>query len=187
MLKLIIFDFFDVFRTDGYKAWLKAHNLERTGPYAEVSQLSDANKLSSEEFFARLTELSGEPVTAEIMDANTTVNTELIELAEQIHYSYKTALLSNSPSDFIRRIINENDIERLFNHVFISGETGYLKPHSEAFENVLRTMGVDASETLFIDDNPQNVAAAIELGIQGIVFTDVNQLQAELEELNITY
>ena len=47
---------------------------------------------------------------------------------------------------------------------------GFLKPEKDAYETVKYALKCDYSEMMFVDDKPQNVEAAKELGIHGIVF-----------------
>jgi len=67
----------------------------------------------------------------------------------------------------------------------LSYELGVMKPAREYFEKTLELFGLNAEECLFIDDNPNNVSAAAELGIEGIAFTDLAQLQTALAEKNV--
>ncbi len=45
---------------------------------------------------------------------------------------------------------------------------GIMKPDAEIYERVLQDAGLVADETLFLDDNADNIAAAKTLGIQTI-------------------
>ena len=45
------------------------------------------------------------------------------------------------------------------------------KPSEEIFHEVLRQTGVKAGETLFIDDNRDNIEAARRVGIHGFLET----------------
>ena len=65
----------------------------------------------------------------------------------------------------------------------ISGVEHVMKPDTRIFELALQRFGIKAEETVFIDDNPKNVAAANALGITGIVFEGKDKLQLELEKL----
>jgi FMN phosphatase YigB (HAD superfamily) len=40
-----------------------------------------------------------------------------------------------------------------------------------------------AKESVFIDDTPKNIDAAVKLGIKGIVYKDPDQAAEELEKL----
>ena len=52
-----------------------------------------------------------------------------------------------------------------FDRVFLSYEMQLAKPDPKIFTEVLRQAGIAAHETLFIDDNADNIAAAAALGI----------------------
>ncbi|MBK8836127.1 MAG: HAD-IA family hydrolase [Anaerolineae bacterium] len=42
-------------------------------------------------------------------------------------------------------------------------------------------MGVEAAETIFVDDFARNIEAANRLGMRGILFTSREQAMAEIE------
>lgn len=181
MIKAIIFDFFDVFRTDSYKAWLLQNNFERTGIFSEASILSDLGKINSDEFYRQISEGAGRTVTPEEVDSSAVLNRDMVNLARQLKQNYQTSLLSNAPGDFVRKLLNDYKISDIFDDILISGETGLIKPNADSFQNTLDVMGIKANETIFIDDNPYNVESAEKLGIRSIVFTSVGQLKKELE------
>lgn len=54
--------------------------------------------------------------------------------------------------------------------VFCSFELGLLKPNPKIYETVREKLGCQFEEMAFVDNKPQNVAAAVGLGIKGIVF-----------------
>lgn len=75
---------------------------------------------------------------------------------------YKISILSNSWFSF-----NSPARARLFpaqfsryEHVFDSGELGYMKPDQKIYEIVETTLAVAPLELLFIDDNRENLDAA---------------------------
>ena len=53
-----------------------------------------------------------------------------------------------------------------FDEIYLSYELHKIKPQEDIFATVLADAGIKAEETLFIDDNEANIAAARELGIQ---------------------
>ena len=53
---------------------------------------------------------------------------------------------------------------------FLSYEMGLIKPDPEIYKLVIQKLKAQPQEILFIDDKPQNIEAAQELGINGIVF-----------------
>ena len=68
----------------------------------------------------------------------------------------------------------------LMEDMVISGVEKVMKPDHRIFELALYRFGIKAEETVFIDDNPNNVKAANELGIHGILFQSREQLEKEL-------
>src|SRR5882672_956100 len=81
MITAILFDFFDVFRIDVYKAWLAANNLRREGDYAEVSRQLDMGEITTEQFRQRLSDLIGHTVTFEEIDGAASLNDEVVKIA----------------------------------------------------------------------------------------------------------
>ncbi len=67
-----------------------------------------------------------------------------------------------------------------FTGLFMSYEMGVRKPDPRIYEMVLETLGVDGADCFFIDDLPQNVAAAQAAGIAAYVF--VPETYAQVQE-----
>lgn len=56
-------------------------------------------------------------------------------------------------------------LDGCFEREFLSYEMQLAKPDTRIYAEVLRQAGIDAHETLFIDDTAENIAAAASLGI----------------------
>ena len=67
-----------------------------------------------------------------------------------------------------------------FRDIVVSGTEKLAKPAPQIFELAARRFGIDPSETLFIDDNDANVAAAERLGWQVHHFRDARTLHDDL-------
>lgn len=68
----------------------------------------------------------------------------------------------------------------LFDEVLLSCDLKLLKPERAIYEACLARAQAEPSACAFIDDNPENVAAARACGIRGIDFTDAASLRAAL-------
>jgi HAD superfamily hydrolase (TIGR01509 family) len=91
----------------------------------------------------------------------------------------RTALLSNSwGNDYPR-----DGWDEMFDVVVISGEVGMRKPEPEIFRHTLDLVGLGAAECVFVDDLAPNVAAAVEVGMVGVLHTSYAESLAELEVL----
>lgn len=69
-----------------------------------------------------------------------------------------------------------------FRDVVVSGHERVTKPDPRIFRILLDRSNLAPESCVFIDDNPANVAAAAELGMDAIRFTDAPALEAALAE-----
>jgi putative hydrolase of the HAD superfamily len=100
---------------------------------------------------------------------------ERVALLQKLSESYRIFLLSNTSSIHITQVNKileaSTGIERLdhlFETVFLSYEMGLMKPDAQIYLNVLEQAGLQAEETLFLDDNLDNINGASKLGIDTI-------------------
>ena len=59
-----------------------------------------------------------------------------------------------------------NNLNDFFDHIFLSQELHLQKPDPEIFRTAIRTLNANPNETIFIDDNADNVASAANCGLQ---------------------
>ena len=71
-------------------------------------------------------------------------------------------------------------ILQMIDRYVVSGAEGYVKPDPRLFQILIDRYNLKAEECIFIDDNPDNVAAARKMGIKGIVFTGAEELRKQL-------
>lgn len=183
MIKAIIFDFFDVIRSDPYNSWLKNHGFSREGKFLEVVEELDSGRISNVEFRNTLSVISGQSIgdlNNEFENTNK-IDTDVVGLIQQLAKNYKIGLLSNAPSKYIRDILQESKLEQHFNEIVISSEVGYTKPSKEIFEIMLNRLNVNAANVLFIDDNKIHIDGGEKIGIKGIVFVNASQLKEALK------
>lgn len=92
-------------------------------------------------------------------------------LLERLGKRYRLFLLSNTDPihiDRLRRRMDLEAFEQLFERVYYSQDTGLRKPERALFERVLRENGLEAARTLFVDDTLENVEGARAAGLQGL-------------------
>ncbi|ROR88913.1 glucose-1-phosphatase [Raoultella terrigena] len=56
-------------------------------------------------------------------------------------------------------------------HIYLSQEMGMRKPEERIYQSVLQQEGFSAADTVFFDDNAENIAGANRLGITSILVT----------------
>ncbi len=71
-------------------------------------------------------------------------------------------------------------ILQMIDRYVVSGAEGLVKPDPRLFQVLLNRYGLKSEDCSFVDDNPDNVAAAKGMGMQGILFTNAETLRKEL-------
>jgi putative hydrolase of the HAD superfamily len=95
---------------------------------------------------------------------------------------WATAVLSNMPRDLLVPIERRFPWLVEFAPRVYSCQVALIKPEPEIFAFCLDRLGLQAGQTLFLDDHPGNVAAARRLGLQAVEFHSPAQCARELEE-----
>ena len=97
----------------------------------------------------------------------------LFSNTNQIHYDWFAALYQKEFSG--------EHLEDLFEVAWYSHEKGVRKPASSVFSHMIKTEGLKASETLFIDDTVGNIEGASKAGLK----THLLKSPAELRLLDL--
>jgi len=107
------------------------------------------------------------------------------DIVRRLRGRYRLAIGSNTDALHYTRCLELQPSLEDFDEVLLSYELGRCKPDPQFFVLGLRKLGVQADECVFIDDRPDNVAAASSLGITGLHFTSAARLEADLTALGL--
>ena len=108
---------------------------------------------------------------------------QTIDLIRRIaNTSNRLFVLSNMHLASIAVLEQRHDIWALFDGVVISSRIKMVKPETGIYRYLLDTYQLEPDETVFIDDIPENLAAASSLGIHTIRFVDSGQCERALSE-----
>jgi putative hydrolase of the HAD superfamily len=94
----------------------------------------------------------------------------------------RTALLSNLPVPLREALENDAPWLPEFDVRTYSCDVRRTKPDREIYEHCIRGLGVKPSEAVFLDDRPENITGAVELGIGAILFQTAERAAIELAE-----
>jgi len=119
----------------------------------------------------------------ELFFAGDQLNAELVDAIRIYKQDYKIGILSNAMTNLEDLMENDWKISDLFDQVINSAVEGVMKPDRKLYEIALEKLGVLPEEAIFIDDMPENINAANELGIHGIRFVDTEPTLAEINSL----
>ena len=104
---------------------------------------------------------------------------ERLSLLKTLKSNYTLYLLSNTNGIHLEYINTKfplygvTSFEDIFDKEYYSHKVGLRKPNTDIFEYVLEDQNMDPSETLFFDDNEENIEGAKSLGIQTFLAKDI--------------
>jgi glucose-1-phosphatase len=151
-----------------------------------VSQRAERGQATPDQVWVeigRLLGIEGEQIrsTQRQFFAGDVVDQELIALIIQLRSRLRTGLLSNTwNKELALYIRDELHIPDIFDVILSSAALGQAKPDKAIFLAALEALGTQAQETVFIDDNAENILAASRLGIQTVRFFNTPQARHEL-------
>ena len=107
---------------------------------------------------------------------------QAIAIARAVHDrgGYRQATLNNESRELNEYRIQRFGLATIFDDFFSSCYTGRRKPDPAAYRTALDVTHRSPEETLFLDDRPENVAAAERLGIRTLRVLDPGQLREGL-------
>ncbi|HXI85605.1 MAG TPA: HAD family phosphatase [Verrucomicrobiae bacterium] len=110
----------------------------------------------------------------------------MIALAESLKNRLPRLLLSNTNAIHMDYVFEHYPFLQDFDAHVLSHEVGLLKPDPAIFQHALRTSGLTAARTVFLDDIAANAEAARHAGMQGIHYQNPDQARAELTKLGVS-
>ncbi len=155
--------------------------------------LFEEGKIAPEDFFERIKEMLGLkidyprflPIWNEIFFI-TEKNRLTYALAAGLRNRFPLVMMSNINVLHIGYLRNKFDIFSVFNHLIFSCEVKVRKPDPRIFNEALRRLDSSAQELFYVDDRPDLVEGARNLGIEAFVFKGVEELKNDLISCGIT-
>lgn len=188
MIRAVIFDCFGVIISDALSLLVEELAVREPAKVAEMRAVAHAaNKgiVSPEASTARIAELLGMSVEAyrQRIREGEVRDQRVLDYAKALRTQYKTALLSNITQQGIERRFPNDELHSYFDAVIVSSEIGYAKPEAQAYQIAAERLQALPGECVFIDDRADYVAAAQQVGMQGVVYTTFGACQQALTEV----
>lgn len=68
----------------------------------------------------------------------------------------------------------------MFDKVYYSWQTGFMKPSAEAYLNVLNENNLKPEEVIYFDDSEENIKIANSLGIKSFLFKSAEDVKEKI-------
>ena len=106
----------------------------------------------------------------------------LRELHAQGHPLYG---LTNWAAETFPYVYYKYDFFHCFKDIVVSGRENTIKPEPQIYEILLKRNNLESKHCVLIDDTATNIVAAKSLGMEGIHFTNPEELSQQLKLMNI--
>lgn len=98
---------------------------------------------------------------------------------------YKLYILSNYSHNTFIQTKDLMTFRQYMDGELFSYTVKQRKPYHCIYNTLLEKFSIDPARAIFLDDRPENVRSACEVGIQGILFTGYPQIMEVLKEYGI--
>ena len=95
--------------------------------------------------------------------------------------------LTNWSAETFPVALQRYDFLQHFEGILVSGEEKTRKPFPKIYEIILDRYQINPPNSVFIDDNEENVKAAKKFGINGIRYRNTVQLKEDLSNLGVQF
>ena len=110
------------------------------------------------------------------------LDSELVAYIRGLRVKFQTGLISNAWLELRGMLENHWHIDDAFDDLVISAEVGLAKPDPAIYRLALERLNVEADRAVFVDDFIQNIAAAAEIGMHAVHFTNPDQAMADVNQ-----
>ncbi len=108
---------------------------------------------------------------------------ELVAFIRGLRARFQTGLISNAWLELRELLEGHWHIDDAFDDLVISAEVGLVKPDPAIYKLALERLNVEADQAVFVDDFTQNIAAAADVGMHAVHFTDPKQAVMNVNQL----
>jgi HAD superfamily hydrolase (TIGR01549 family) len=193
LIKAVFFDYDGVLTTDKTGSLTTSRYLSQaTGiPFSAIKaafsryhkDLTLGKKTHSQIWHEVCSALGQELSIALLCEAyeSTPMNAAMFSLARRLKENYAVGIITDNKKDRIDHLKQHQNLESLFSPIVVSAEVGADKKSAKIFLHALHCAGMSAEESVFVDNNKDNLVAPAALGIKTIFHDDEkNDIEALL-------
>jgi putative hydrolase of the HAD superfamily len=163
---------------------------EQQGIFLEL----ETGQIDAERFRCKLSEMVGKEVTTEEVVAGwlgfmREVPQHKLDYIEELRKRYRVFLLSNT-NPIVMEWTESSDfcpagrpLSSYFDGVYTSYRMGITKPNAGIFLRMMEDAGIQANETLFVDDGIRNIETAARLGMHTYLAKNGEEWRPDVEAI----
>ncbi|MFH1377058.1 MAG: HAD-IA family hydrolase [Candidatus Woesearchaeota archaeon] len=192
MIKAIVFDLGGVvYSADFYRfvenACIK-HGKEFTKFFEEFRDgwnKTKVDKMSCADFYKLIADRIGcsiEEAKSYLVDIK--LDERIKKLILDLKKNYKIGILTNTIEDMYKKELELWNFEEIAEAV-VSNRDKVKKPDNESIDLIIKKLGVEKDEIVFVDDSERTIEAYSKYGIKCIKFENYEQLAEDLKKLGV--
>jgi FMN phosphatase YigB (HAD superfamily) len=184
MIRAVIFDCFGVLTSDGWLPFKRkhfGHDGDLHEAATELNKRVDAGLSDYGQFLRDVAELAQVPydVAKQAIENNVADDELFGYIANELKPKYKLGLLSNAGDNWLSELFKPEQVG-LFDAVSLSYQSGHIKPKPDAYRGIADQLGVLPQECVFIDDQERFCSGARDVGMQAILYQNLEQCKRDL-------
>ena len=135
-------------------------------------------QISSKEFWNSFSCRYGSAIKEELFSKffNPVLDQEMLGILTRLKEHSRVVCGTNTIEPHYNYHLKQGDYG-IFDTIYASNIIGLSKPDPNFYRYILKEEGIAPENTVFVDDTPENVFSAEEIGIKSILFTDTNSLK----------
>ncbi len=192
MIDTIIFDYGGVIGSDAHNILFDAcvnHGMnidEAKKIWAKHWLSMEIGKQDAKDIWKSISEKIELGNIIEEYESSISYNPKVIEVCKELKKKgYKMGVLANECKAWFKIKVQKAGLQEIFDVLVVSADIGIKKPKKEAFLRTLNSLNAKPTETLFVDNQIENIEAAKELCMQTIHYINPEQLKQDLLKLKM--
>ncbi len=119
------------------------------------------------------------------LDAIQSSMPDALALVDKLKLTYPVFAYTNELNEAAQKRNRIFNLEKHFSRIIVSSTEKLDKYDKNSFLKVCQLLGCNPNKVLYIDDAPEYVGNAVNVGLKGIVYRGIENLKKELERFNI--
>ena len=112
--------------------------------------------------------------------------TDTRELMDELKAAgYRLFAITDNVHEIVAQLKRDYDFFDMFEAAAVSAELGFLKPDPRIYRWLLETGGIEAGQSVFLDDVQRNVDGAKAVGMEACLFTNAAKARKDLGALGV--